>query len=76
MSTPEWLRGYPHVDIQAPNGFEAVGLGPVVDGHFAIMWSRNVVNGNEYWSVLGVESLRPVTKFDCERILRAVEGEE
>jgi len=86
QDTATWLRELGAVRPMAPASCEVLVLGPLFDGHYPIEWTRyrdtwtRDINGQrmvkdlvEQWQVFGVQTSMPLTREDCERILKATE---
>ena len=86
QNTATWLRELGAVRPMASAGLEVLVLGSLRDGHYPIEWTRyrdtwtRDINGQcmvkdpvERWQVFGVQASIPLTREDCERILRATE---
>ena len=80
MSTPQWLKELGAVRPMSAAGEDRLVIGPWRDGFYLIEWRRIVTHGkpagatrvDEAWYVLGVQTIDPLTREDCERILRAM----
>jgi len=86
QDTAAWLRELGAVRAMASTGLEVLVLGSIRDGHYPIEWTRyrdtwtRDLNGQrmvkdlvERWQVFGVQTSQPLTREDCERILKATE---
>jgi hypothetical protein len=86
QDTAVWLRELGAARPMAPAGREVLVLGQLSDGFYPIEWTRyrdtwtRDINGQrmvkdliERWSVFGVPTSQPLTREDCERILKATE---
>ena len=79
MSAHEWLKELGAVRPMAAAGDTVLVLGPWREGSYLIEWRRIITHGrpagatrvDEAWYVLGVQTIDPLTREDCERILRA-----
>jgi hypothetical protein len=87
--TAAWLRELGAVRPMAPAGSHVLVLGTWRDGHYPIEWTQyrdtwtRDINGQamvkmliERWSIFGVLTAQPLTREDCERILRATEAKQ
>lgn len=80
MSTYDWLKELGAVRPMAAVGNTVLVLGKWRENHYPIEWRRIVtrhgtpkaVRVDEVWYVLGVQTIDPLSREDCERILRAV----
>jgi hypothetical protein len=86
QDTAVWLRELGAVRPMAPASNEALVLGTWREGFYPIEWTRyrdtwtRDINGQrmfkdliEQWQVFGVQTSMPLTREDCERILKATE---
>jgi hypothetical protein len=85
MCTSKWLRDLGAVRPMAAAGHHILVLGTWCEGQYPIEWQTREgayirdetghVTGRERietWHVFGIETARPLTQGDCQRILRMV----
>lgn len=80
MNAYDWLLELGAVRPMAEVCDTVLVLGTWREGHYPIEWRRIVtrertpkaVRVDEVWYVLGVQTIDPLSREDCERILRAV----
>ena len=87
MTTAQWLKELGAVRPMAAAAHHILVLGEWHEGYYPIHWQRREgdyirdetghVTGREQietWQLFGIQTAEPVTREDCERILRAVKG--
>lgn len=72
--TTEWLRELGAVRPMSPAGITSLSLGNWHAGFYPILYESERRNSRmdspPKWYVHGIETARPLTREDCERILK------